>query len=522
VLAKRGGRKGRALAWLALLALACGRSERPGPAELRFNLETEPPSLDWSLATDGVSVLAIEQLMRGLTRLGRDLRPEPELARSWEISTDGRTYRFLLRDDVRWSDGVPLVAQHFVDGWLRLLAPETAAEYAYFLFPVKNARAFNAGEITDPGAVGVRARGDGVLEVELEAPLVYFPALVNFMVTFPQRRDLIERFGERWTEPPNLVTLGPFVLDEWRHEYRLVLRANPRFYGPKPALERITGFMVEEDSTALVLFEQGLLDLVKLPPLEIRRYAERPEYVRQPLLRGYYYGFNTKKPPFDDARVRRAFALAIDRDAFPALLQGGEQPWPAWIPPGMPHANADIGLRFDPERARSLLREAGVDPAGLEPVRVVYNSDQTHKLVAEKVQALWREHLGVRVVLENREWKVFLKELQTDAPPVFRLGWGADFPDPDNFMNLFTSYSENNKTGWGNARYDALVEQAAREADPAARQKLYDEAQRILCEEEVPIVPFFVSAANFAVAPRLQGFAPSPMDRYDFDRVSAR
>jgi ABC-type oligopeptide transport system substrate-binding subunit len=140
VLAKRGGRKGRALAWLALLALACGRSERPGPAELRFNLETEPPSLDWSLATDGVSVLAIEQLMRGLTRLGRDLRPEPELARSWEISTDGRTYRFLLRDDVRWSDGVPLVAQHFVDGWLRLLAPETAAEYAYFLFPVKNAR----------------------------------------------------------------------------------------------------------------------------------------------------------------------------------------------------------------------------------------------------------------------------------------------------------------------------------------------------------------------------------------------
>ena len=232
MLAKRGGRRGRALALLALAGLACGRDERAAPGELRINLETEPPSLDWSLATDGVSIIAIEQLMRGLTRLGPDLRPEPELAQSWEVSPDGRTYRFTLRPGVVWSDGVPLVAQHFVDSWLRLLAPATAAEYAYFLFPVKNARAYNAGEITAPDAVGVHARGDAVLEVELEAPLVYFPALVNFMVTFPQRRDLIERFGERWTEPPNLVTLGPFVLEEWRHEYRLVLRANPPFSPP--------------------------------------------------------------------------------------------------------------------------------------------------------------------------------------------------------------------------------------------------------------------------------------------------
>ena len=517
-----GGRRRRALALAALVAFACGRSERAVPGELRINLETEPPTLDWSLATDGVSIIAIEQLMRGLTKLGPDLKPVPELAQSWEVSPDGLTYRFTLRPGVVWSDGVPLVAQHFVDSWHRLLAPATAAEYAYFLFPLKNARAYNAGKIADPDAVGVHARGDAVLEVELEAPLVYFPALVNFMVTFPERRDLIERYGERWIEPPNLVTLGPFVLDEWRHEYKLVLRANPRYFRGKPAVERITAFMIEEDSTALVLFEQGLLDLVKLPPLEIRRYAERPEYVRQPLLRGYYYGFNTKKPPFDDARVRRAFALAIDRDAFPSLLQGGEQPWPAWIPPGMPHANPALGLHFDPERARVLLKEAGVDPARLEPVRIVYNSDQTHKLVAEKVQAFWQEQLGVRVLLENREWKVFLKELQTNTPPVFRLGWGADFPDPDNFMNLFTSYSENNKTGWANPRYDALVEQAAREADPASRQRLYDEAQRILCEEDVPIVPLFVTSANYAVAQRLAGFSPSPMERYDFFAVTAR
>ena len=505
-----------------VLALACERGAAPPPArELRINLETEPPTLDWNLATDGVSIIAIEQLMRGLTRLDAELRPAPDLAESWDVSADGRTYTYRLRPGVLWSDGVPLTAQHFVDSWRRLLDPATAAEYAYFLFGVKNARAFNAGKVADFDAVGVHAPDARTLVVELDAPLVYFPALVNFMVTFPLRRDLVERYGERWTDPGKLVSLGPFVLDEWRHEYRLVLRANERYWAGRPPLDRITAYMVQEGSTALVLWEQGLLDLVKIPALEIRRYANRPEYLRRPLLRGYYYGFNVKKPPFDDARVRRAFALAIDRSQFPEILRGGEQPWPSWIPPGMPDANAELGLRFDPERARALLREAGVDPARLAPVRIVYNSDQTHKLVAEKVQAFWRDNLGVRVELENREWKVFLKELQTDPPQVFRLGWGADFPDPDNFMNLFTSYSENNHTGWANPRYDELVQRAAREPDTKERQRLYDEAQRILCEDDVPIVPLFVTASNFAVQPRVHGFRPTAMDLYFFEQVSA-
>jgi len=230
---------------------------------------------------------------------------------------------------------------------------------------------------------------------------------------------------------------------------------------------------------------------------------------------------DTTEPPFDDVRVRRAFALAIDRAQFPGLLRGGEVPAASWIPAGMPFANAELGLPFDPERARALLREAGVDPAQLAPVKIVYNSDQTNKLVAEKVQAFWRDGLGVRVEVENREWKVYLRELSTDPPAVFRLGWGADFPDPDNFLNLFTSYSENNHTGWANPDYDALVERAAREPDTAERQRLYDRAQRILCEEDVPMVPLFDTSANFAVSPRVHGFVPSAMDLFFFEKVSA-
>jgi oligopeptide transport system substrate-binding protein len=300
-----------------------------------------------------------------------------------------------------------------------------------------------------------------------------------------------------------------------------VLGANPEYYGPPPSLRRVTGYMVDMDSTALVLFEQGLLDIVRLPALEIRRFRGRPEYRTRPLLRGYYYGFNTTRPPFDDVRVRRALAMAIDRRQFPVVLQGGEIPSGAWLPPGMPHYNPAIGLPFDPVRARALLAEAGIDPAALAPIRVVYNTDQRHKLVAETVQAQWRENLGLRVELENREWKVFLKELVSDTPPVYRLGWGADFPDPDNFMNLFTSSSANNHTGWSDPRYDALIARAARESDFARRQALYDDAQRILCEEQVPIIPFFVSALNLAVAPRIEGFEPNAMDLYFLDRVKA-
>jgi oligopeptide transport system substrate-binding protein len=505
----------------AVCLCACGPGAlHPPERELRINLETEPPTLDWNLATDGVSIIVIQSLMRGLTRLDDQLLPQPDLAERWDVSADGRSYTFHIRPGVRWSDGAPLTAQQFVDSWQRLLTPATAAEYAYSLFGVRGARDFNAGKSRDFASVGIRAPDAQTLVVELEAPLVYFPALVNFMVTFPLRKDLVEKYGEHWTDPGNLVSLGPFVLEEWRHEYRLTLRANPTYWAGRPPLDRIRAYMVGEGSTALVLWEQGQLDLVRIPPLEIRRYESRGEHRRQALLRGYYYGFNTRLPPFDDARVRRAFALAIDRARFPAILRGGEQPWPSWIPPAMPDANPKLGLAFDPERARAILKEAGIDPQSLPPIKIVYNSDQTHKLVAETVQSEWREHLGVRVELENREWKVFLKELQTQPPQVFRLGWGADFPDPDNFMNLFTSYSENNHTGWVNPRYDELVQRAAREPDLARRQSLYDEAQRLLCEEDVPIVPLFVTASNFAVARRVHGFVPSPMDLFFFERVS--
>ncbi|HEY5594661.1 MAG TPA: peptide ABC transporter substrate-binding protein [Nitrospiria bacterium] len=472
----------------------------------RMTLSNEPPTLDWNLATDSVSFTVLINLMEGLTEYDEALRPRPAAARSWEVSHDGRVYRFHLSEDARWSDGKPVTAGEFEYSWKRLLNPKTAAEYAYFLYDIEGAEDYNTGKVTDPESVGVRALDDLQLEVRLRKPIVFFPSITTFMVTFPMRRDIVEKFGERWTEPGNIVTNGPFVLDEWRHEYKLTLRPNAYYHGPPPALGKVTMFVVNESTTALTLYETGDLEMANLPPEAIAAYRGKPEYFTAPLLRGYYYGFNVEKPPFTDPRVRRAFSMAIDRREFPAILKRGEIPSSFWVPPGMPYHNPAIGPPFDPEAARTLLAEAGY-PAGraFPTVTAAFNTGPENSLIAENLQAQWKRNLGVEVLLDNQEWKVYLKRLQTDPPPLFRLGWGADYPDPDNFMNLFTSTSGNNRTQWKNDRYDQLIRSAAADPDPARRQAAYDEAQRILLETDAAIMPLFVATQNWVVKPYVRG-----------------
>ncbi|MGH7823608.1 MAG: peptide ABC transporter substrate-binding protein [Candidatus Binatia bacterium] len=489
----------------------------------RVNLGTEPPSLDWSLATDHVSFNVISNLMIGLTEFNKELKPSPVIAKSWQLYAGGRRIVFELRDDVFWSDGVKVRARDFEYSWKRLLDPKTASEYAYILFDIVNAQEYHEGKITDSAAVGVRAIDDFKLEVQLKHPASYFLSITTFEVTFPQRQDVIEKFRANWTDPENIVTNGPFLLASWKHENQIELRANPNFFAGKPAIDKVSMFMVNEKTTALAMYEQGRLDFLdnhSIPTLEKRRLAKQRGFKRVPQLRGDYYGFTIDRKPFNDPKVRKAFAMAIDRNVFPKILHGGEQPAPSWIPPGMPAHNSELGLPFNPVEARRLLREAGY-PAGkgFPRVTLAYNTQEDHKLVAEAVQGMWQRTLGVVVDLENQEWKVYLKRLQIDPPHVFRLGWGADYPDPDNFMKLFTSDSGNNHTRWKNPRYDQLLEQAARELDPERRAKLYDEAQRILCETDLPIVPLFWTAESTLLNERFEGLEITSMARLDLRHV---
>ncbi|MCH8312212.1 MAG: hypothetical protein IID17_04430 [Nitrospinae bacterium] len=232
-----------------------------------MSVRAEPPTLDWTLATDSISFNLLTNLMEGLTQYNADLEAVPAVAKRWEFSEEGKVITFYLRDDVFWTDGKRVTAGDFEYSWKRLLNPATAAQYAYFLFDIENAAEFNSGKITDPSQVGVRAISPLVLEVRLKKPVVYFPSITTFMVTFPQRQDIVNKYGDLWTEPEHIVTNGPFILAEWKHEYKLILKANDRHYEGRPAIDKVLVYVVKEPTTALTLFETGELDILELPPV---------------------------------------------------------------------------------------------------------------------------------------------------------------------------------------------------------------------------------------------------------------
>ncbi|MBZ0251738.1 MAG: peptide ABC transporter substrate-binding protein, partial [Candidatus Methylomirabilis sp.] len=382
-------------AWALLLSSsACPAPARPPePGALRLNLGTEPATLDWMLANDSVSFDVVGNLMDGLTRLGEDGRIEPALAERWTPSEDGLRLTFHLREGVRWTDGRPLSASDFVYAWRRLLAPATGAVYAYILHPIRGARAFNEGLESDPETVGVRAPDARTLEVEFERPASYFPGVTTFMAAFPAPRWAIETHGDGWTEPGAIVTLGPFALAAWRHDDEIDLRANPAYWGGAPPLRRVEMAMVEEASTALALFETGRLDFVdyrSLPVALLPRYIAGPGHLASPQLRTNYIGFNVTRPPFDDRRVRAAFAMALRRAVIPRVLRGGETPLRSLLPPGLLGHDPEIGLPEDAGRARALLAEAGYPGGeGFPPATLAYNTREDWRTLLEAVQAIW-------------------------------------------------------------------------------------------------------------------------------------
>jgi len=490
---------------------------------LRIMITSEPPSLDWHRAADTTSALVTANLMEGLTQYDlsdKELKLMPALAEKWESSDNARKWKFTLRKDVVWSDGVPFTVQHVVDGWRRLLSRQTASEYAYFLFGIKNAKLFNEGKKTWE-EVGVKVTGPNEITVELERSMSYFPYLLTHHSTFPIRLDVVEKGGDRWTEPGNMVTLGPFTLKVWQHDRLLVLERNDKYYGEKPQIKNIIAYMIQEQATAINLFDSGKLDSVHdLPSVELRRLRTRKEFRETSRLSIYYYGFNVTKPPLDNPLVRKAIAMAIDRQQLVQMLAGGQHPLTGWIPSGMFGYEADRGLTFDPEKARELLKQAGFGPGKKLPkIEIKFNTNEDHQRIAENIQAQLKQNLGIEVELKNEEWKVYLNTLRTDPPHIFRLGWQADYPDPDNFMSVLLSYSENNHTKWKNAKYDQLVTKAAGSLDREERLRLYSEAQKLLVEEEVPAVPLYSTVKHVLVNERVENYPLNVMEVFSFKGV---
>jgi oligopeptide transport system substrate-binding protein len=441
----------------------------------------------------------------------------PDVARSWDVFDGGRRYVFHLRDDVLWSDGVPVTARDFEYAWKRVLDPATGSSFANFLYDVRGARAYHQGELEDPGQVGVRALDGLTLEVELEGPTGYFPYLLTCVTTAPVPRHVAQEHGAAWTQLPHIVTNGPFRLVSWERGASMVLARSTTYHGEFAGnLESVHVMLDPQGGGGYYgMYETDRLEVTSLSHLSQteedrarQRYAG--EHVTIPILMTNYVGFNVRRPPFNDRRVRRALATAIDRETLADQAHRGSVS-PATgglLPPGMPGHSPEIGLHYDPEGARRLLAEAGYpDGRGFPAAECLASAHSLrHVRTADFVRAQWREQLGLELTWTMLGWGALLDRLIRETPPVWLMGWYADYPDPDNFLRAAEWRAQ---SGWRNEVFDELVEDARRILDQAERVRMYQQADTILVEE-APVTLLTYGRGHLLAKPWVRSYPWTP------------
>jgi oligopeptide transport system substrate-binding protein len=480
-----------------LLLSTCSRS--PDRADLVFINSAEVETLDPAMITDQVSMRLGESLFEGLCRLNAEGKPEPGMAERWEVSDDKKHYTFHLRKEARWSNGDPVTAHDFVKSWERVLNPSTGADYAPQLYPLKNGKEYNEGKLKDFAQVGVRAIDDHTLETTLENPIPYWIDLCAFLTLSPVHSPTVEKFGGSWIKPGNLVGNGPFLLEEWLIDDHIRLKKNPGYWdAANVKLNTVDVLPVADANTALNYFMTKQADLVMdkgmVPTSLIDKLKQQKWFRTGPFLGTWFIRFNVTKAPFTDARVRRAFGLAVDRKRIvEKITRLGEQPATSFTPPGAgQNYQPPPGPEYNPELAKKLLAEAGFpEGRGLPRVEYLYLPLPVEKNIAVELQAMWKETLGVEVSLTKQEQKIWLASMRELSYHICRSSWVGDYNDPNTFLECFTIGNGNNRTGWESKRYDELIAAAAREADIAKRHAIFAEAEKLLITDEAPIVPVY-------------------------------
>lgn len=571
---------GMAICCVALLAGLGGCGGSDGGADdgrLHFvssahHHTLDPQQMSW-MHDIRIADCLFEPLVR-VTVPGLEL--EPGAAAAWEISDDGLIYTFHLREGARWSNGEAVTAHDFVYAWRRVLLPGSAAQYSMLFFDIAGARAFfdwrtrqieaYAHAAPRPTAeqvmrevdehfaatVGIRAVDDRTLEVRLERPVPYFPQLCSFTPFVPVHRATMEamtrvdartgtiRTDPAWTRPGMMVSNGPYVLATMEPERRVELAVNPYYHGRDEVRNAgIVEHITSNEQTALLLYQQGrvhwLPDIPTAKPIVAQLLAEkRGDTHVIPAAGTYFYSFNClptladgSANPLADARVRRALSMAIDRRTIVDRVTrlGAHQPIArSFIPPG---ALADYsvpveaGAVFDPQAARQLLAEAGYPGgAGLAHLSILYNTGAGHETIAQQIQAVWQRELGVSVKLEGMESRVFGQRLRTQGYSIARAGWFGDYRDPTTFLDKFRGDGSNNDAAYRNEKYDALLDQAAAEREPARRMQLLAAAEAVLLADQ-PLAPIYHYVRFEMFDPqKVSGLSPNAWNRHRLEQVS--
>jgi peptide/nickel transport system substrate-binding protein/oligopeptide transport system substrate-binding protein len=492
-------------------------------------------SLDPAQAGEQQSIIVMNLVFGGLLRLDADLRVQPDAASRWDVSADGKTYTFHLRKELKFGDGSPVTAQDFVYSINRALKPSTAAYAA----PSHLKHIVGAEEVIEgkaDAASGVRSLDEHTLEIELDAPLAYFLSWLTSPHTFAVPQKLIEEHGEDWTD--HAFGTGPFRVKEWKHGEEIVLEANPHYWMGLPGVETLRMPFFQDNEVAYQRYRQGELDIMGnrqtgVPAARVSEVQALPDFRTASALAVRYIGFNNHLPPFDNVYVRQAFAFSVDRlELAQITLSGTVEPTGRILPRGLARTDYAVkGQAFDPEGARRALRLAGyLSAQELPAVSLAYAEEGENELVARTLQNFWRDTLGIEVTLEGLDLQTFSQRLdETFMQPeeglqMYLSIWGADYPDPQNFISQqLRTGSPNNNGNWSNEEFDTLVDQADRMGQQNLadeRLKLYAEAEQIALEE-VGWLPLYNPRLNVLISPAVQGlvFTPQGIIAPDWQQV---
>ena len=532
------------LPFVALIAIAAlsatdAFAKRETPVEQGLRTHTlllgngaEPRDLDPHIVIAYTDYNILIALFEGLTVLDEATsRPLPGMAERWDISSDSLVYTFHLRPDAKWSNGAPVTADDFVFSMERILSPELASEYAYMLAPIKGAEDYTAGKIKNFADVGVHALDPHTLQLTLARPTPYLLSLAAHQSWFPVPKATILKFGTAhqrstaWTRPENFVGNGPFVLESWAPDERIVVKKNPLHHDAATNhLDQVVFFPIGDPSVEERNFRTGQLHLTYgIPVNRVATYrTQTPSPLRvEALLETNYFRFNVTKAPFDDVRVRRALSLAIDRATIVrTVLQDTRLPAYSLVPPNTAGYNSTGRAGTDFEAARQLLAAAGFPGGkGFPKVELQYSSPVIDPKIAEAVQEMWRRELGIDVALAQLEYRVQIDNQHVLAFQISASRWIGDYNDPSTFTDLMISQSGNNDTGWKNPGYDKLVEAAGRERDESKRYALLQQAEKLLLDE-APIAPIFFGTRTYLIRPEVKGWVPTLLGIHRYQTLS--
>ena len=490
--------------------------------ELVRNNGSEPASLDPHKVESDVEFNIISDMFDGLVAVKPDGTIEPRLAVSWENKGN---WIFHLREGITWSDGTPITAQDVVWSWQRLVDPKTASPYASYL---GNMNIVNAADIAEgkkaPDTLGVKALDDKTLEITLTQPTAAFLPMLAHPSLVALDKVLVTRFAEKWTKPEHFVSSGPYTLSQWVVNERIVGKRNPRYWDDAhTVINQVTYLPISSEAADVNRYRAGEIDITSTVPINQFALLKKtmPDQLDvSPHLATYYYELNTTRPPFNDARVRRALNMALDKEIIAGKVLGQGQR-PAWLVSqpeigGITLKNPDYASWPREKRiaeAKKLLAEAGFGDDHPLSFNLLYNTSESHQRIAIAAASMWKKNLGVEAKLQNQEWKTMLDAKRTGNFDAVRYAWIADYDDATTFLNNFRTGDSSNTSRYSNPAYDAALLNAAKAPDIVARGRYYQQAEDLLAQD-VPSIPVYHYVRSHLVKPWVGGFTPDRLGYY--------